>query len=80
MTTSKRKSRPVRKYSAKAKVQVMELSKAGTSIEVELFADKEKLGTLVIGRGSLTWFGKNSKTGQRFPWSKFAAYMDRAAI
>ncbi len=59
MTTSKRRHRPLREHSAKAKVQVMELSKAGTSIEVELFADDEKLGTLVIGWGSLTWFGNN---------------------
>jgi hypothetical protein len=73
-----RKQAPVsrRKHSAKAKVQVMELSKAGTSIELELFADQEKLGRLIIGRGSLTWFGSNWKKGRRFSWSQFAAHME----
>jgi len=27
--------------------------KAGTSIDIELFADEEKIGTIVISRGSL---------------------------
>jgi hypothetical protein len=54
----------------------MELSKARTSIEVDLFADDEKLGTLAIGRGSLTWFGNNWRNGRRFSWSNFAAYME----
>lgn len=65
-----------RKHSARAKVQVMELSKAGTSIDVELFADEEKLGTLIIGRGSLTWYGKKWKNGRRFSWSRFADKME----
>ena len=68
-----------RKHTANARVQVLGLSKAGTSIELELFADAEKLGRLVIGRGSLTWFGANWKRGRRFTWSTFAAVMDRPA-
>jgi hypothetical protein len=35
---------------------------------VDIFVDEEELGTLAIGRVSLTWFGKNSKIGRRFPW------------
>jgi hypothetical protein len=76
MAKKRRHGRLGRKHTAKANVQVMELSKAGTSIDVDLFADDEKLGTLVIGRGSLTWFGKKWKNGRRFSWSRFAAFME----
>lgn len=65
-----------RKHTANARVQVLGLSKAGTSIDVDLFADKEKLGTLVVGRGSLTWYGNKWKNGRRFSWSRFAELMD----
>lgn len=64
-----------RKHTADARVQVLELSKAGTSIDVNLYADDEKLGTLIIGRGSLAWIGKKWKSGRRFSWSRFAEYM-----
>jgi hypothetical protein len=54
----------------------MELSKSGTSIKLEIFAEKEKLGTLIIGRGSMTWYGANWKNGRKFSWPVFAAKMD----
>ncbi len=65
-----------RRHSANARVQVLGLSKAGTSIDIDLFSDEEKLGTLVIGRGSLKWFGNKWKQGRRFSWSAFAKLMD----
>ena len=72
-----RKKRRRRKHTAKAHVELQSLSKAGTSIEIELFAEGEKLGRLVIGRGSLTWFGKGRwKHGRRFSWSRFAEAME----
>jgi hypothetical protein len=74
------KKRRVRKHTANAHVQVLGLSKAGTSIDVDLFADEEKLGKLVIGRGSLTWYGNKWKTGRRFSWSRFAECMDSRVI
>jgi hypothetical protein len=72
-----RKKKRRRKHTAKAHVDVQSLSKAGTSIEIELFAEGEKLGTLVIGRGSLTWFGNRWKHGRRFRWSQFAEKMEQ---
>jgi hypothetical protein len=66
-----------RKHSAKASIQMHELSKAGTSIELEIHAANKKVGQLVIGRGSLTWFGNHWKHGRRFSWSAFADFMDR---
>jgi hypothetical protein len=66
-----------RKHSARASVQVHELSKAGTSIALEIHAANKKVGQLVIGRGSLTWFGNHWKQGRRFSWSAFAEFMER---
>ncbi len=62
-----------RDTTAKAEVKVHDLTKRGTSIKVELYADKERLGTLLIGRGSFTWKGKGEKRGNTFPWSYFAS-------
>jgi hypothetical protein len=65
-----------RKHEANAQVKIFGLSKAGTSIDLELFANEEKLGTLVIGRGSFTWFGAKRKHGRRYSWSRFAEIME----
>ena len=74
---TKRKTASRRVHSANALVQVFGLSKAGTSIHLNIYAEQEKIGTLVIGRGSLTWSGKQWKHGRRFSWSQFAALMER---
>ena len=52
------------------------LSKAGTSIDFHIYADDEKIGTMIIGRGSLTWFGRNRKTPIELNWTRFAQIMD----
>jgi hypothetical protein len=49
------KKKVVKKHSVSANLHVKELTKAGSSIELEIFASKEKIGTLEIGRGSLFW-------------------------
>ena len=71
-----RAKRPRRKHSVRASVQIHQLSRAGTSIDFEVFADEEKIGTLIIGRGSLTWFGRNRKTPIELSWTRFAQLMD----
>jgi hypothetical protein len=71
-----RKRRVKRKHSVRADLQIMELSKSGTSITLEIFADEEKLGTLIIGRGSMTWYGRKWHNGRRLSWPAFAAKMD----
>jgi hypothetical protein len=68
---------PHKKHTAKASVQIHGLAKAGTSIELELFADEERPGTLKIGRGSFMWYGANCKKARRFTWSDFAAKMEQ---
>ncbi len=69
-----------RKHSVKATVQILDLSKAGTSLELEVFAkeprqDRRKIGTVIIGRGSLTWKKDYGKKGRRISWSRFAEMM-----
>jgi hypothetical protein len=68
-----------RKHAVKANLQVMELSKAGTSLELQLFAKDQKLGDLTIGRGSLYWHGRNRQSSKRISWSRFARMMDELA-
>lgn len=60
----------------KAHIQVMELTKAGSAIEFEVFDKGNKLGTVIIGRGSLTWRNSKKHYGKRFHWRKFAKMMD----
>ena len=49
----RKKSR--KKHSVKASFRVMELAKAGSSIELEIFASTERIGTLEIGRDLFEW-------------------------
>jgi len=68
-----------RKHVVRATLNVMELSKAGTSLDLEIYAAGEKIGTLQIGRGSLSWWGGKRKTAKRLSWSRFAQHMDQMA-
>ena len=72
----KKSKRTVRKHTVKANVQILDLTKAGSSMDFEIYAEGEKIGTIVIGRGSLTWFGKKRQHGKRLSWSRFAQLMD----
>ena len=69
----------VRKHEVNAGLTVHGLTKAGTSLELEIFADGEKLGKLVIGRGSLNWSGARRQSSKRISWSDFARHMDELA-
>jgi len=73
------KKRSIRKHSVKANLQVKELSKAGSSLHLEIYAAKEKIGTLILGSGSLFWFGKRRQIRKRIPWTRFAEMMDELA-
>ena len=68
-------------HSVKANLQIFNLSKAGTSLELEVFEQKTrtkrvKLGTVIIGRGSLTWIKRRGQTGRRMSWSRLAEIME----
>lgn len=80
MATKKRASRsPVRKHEVRAELTNVELVKAKSALRLELFANREKLGELEIGRGSMYWRGANRSNQKRIAWTRFAAMMDRLA-
>ena len=72
-----RRKRVRKKHSVSASVQIHELTRAGTSVDFEIFADEEKVGTIIIGRGSITWFGRNRRKSIELSWTRFAELMDR---
>lgn len=74
-----RKKRVSRLHSVRASLNVPQLSKAGSSLELEIYAEEQKIGTLVIGRGSLYWRGGKRHSSKRISWSAFAERMDRLA-
>ena len=73
------KKRLIKKHSVKANLRTVELTRAGSSLDLEIYADKEKIGTLILGRGSLFWFGKKRHIRKRIPWTRFAEMMDEMA-
>ena len=66
-----------KKHEVKVKVQVLELSKAGSGIVLEIFSEGSKLGEIEIGHGSFGWRKASGKLGfRRMDWSTFAAKLD----
>ncbi len=74
-----KKKKLIKKHSAKANLHVVELTRAGSSLDLAIYADNEKIGTMIIGRGSLLWYGGERQLRKRIPWSRFAAMMDELA-
>jgi len=70
------KKRTKKKHSVEAELKVPSLSKAGSSLNLKLYADKEKIGEIVLGRGSLYWYGRSRHKRKRISWSRFAQMMD----
>jgi hypothetical protein len=71
------KKKLIKKHSVTANLHVVELT--GSSLDLEVYADKEKTGTMIIGQGSLSWKGGKRQITKRIPWSRFAAMMDELA-
>jgi hypothetical protein len=69
----------VRKHQVKAKLLNFELAKARSSLNLEIYANEEKIGELEIGRGSLFWYGRNRHKSKRLSWSRFVKMMDELA-
>jgi hypothetical protein len=77
MATARRRS--TRKHQVNVSLQAFDISKAGTSLELEIFARGEKIGDLTLGRGSISWRGRNRQTRKRITWTRFAEMMDELA-
>ena len=68
-----------RKHEVKANLANFELAKARSSLTLQIYANKEKIGELEIGRGSLYWQGRKKQRSKRLDWSRFADMMDELA-
>jgi hypothetical protein len=73
------KRREQRMHAVKAELQVPGLSKAGSSLSLKIYASKLKLGEIMIGRGSLYWYGRYRQKRKRISWTRFAEMMDELA-
>ncbi|KFN42708.1 hypothetical protein [Arenimonas metalli] len=73
------KKQAERKHEVRAQLQNVELVKAKSSLRLEIFAKKEKLGELEVGRGAIYWYGANRQKSKRINWSTFARMMDELA-
>lgn len=81
-TASRSKRRPAgaqRKHAVRALLSIHELTKAGTSLTLDISATGEKIGELEIGRGGLFWRGGRRHKSKRLSWTRFAELMDRLA-
>jgi hypothetical protein len=67
---------PPRKHAVHARLNIPQLAKAGYSLDLEIYAEGEKIGTLIIGRGSLFWRGGKRKGQKQIDWTRFAQIMD----
>jgi hypothetical protein len=76
---SPRKHVNPRKHEVKADLANFELAKARSSLNLQIYANDEKIGELEIGRGSLYWYGRNRHRSKRIDWSQFASMMDGLA-
>jgi hypothetical protein len=72
----KRRKRAVIRHTATAEVHLHDLAKAGASININVYKDDEKIGEVIIGRGSLIWYGRKWKQGRKFSWSRLADVME----
>jgi hypothetical protein len=60
-------------------LNLVELTKAGSALTLEVYQRKSKLGTIVIGQGSFSWFGHKRRHEKEWSWSAFAKLMDKEA-
>ena len=66
-------------HKVKAELHVPGLSKAGSSLKLEIYARDEKIGEIELGRGSLFWRGGKREKRKRIGWTRFAEMMDDLA-
>jgi hypothetical protein len=76
---ARRRARRGHKHEVKAGLSNFDLAKAGSSLNLQIYANKEKIGELEVGRGSLYWYGRGRHKSKRINWTKFADMMDRLA-
>jgi hypothetical protein len=76
---TKRTQRAKKKHAVKAALSNVDLAKAGSSLNLQVYAHEEKIGELEVGRGSLYWYGRSRHKSKRINWTRFAEMMDQLA-
>jgi len=74
---AKKKTNPVHRVTGT--LNLVELTKAGSALTLEVYQTKRKFGTIVIGQGSFSWFGHKRRHEKEWSWSAFAKLMDHEA-
>ncbi|MGZ7033455.1 MAG: hypothetical protein ACXVIJ_15940, partial [Thermoanaerobaculia bacterium] len=73
----KTKRRPV--HRVRGELHVPQLAKAGSSLTLQIYAGDQKIGEIILGRGSLYWRGGKRHRSKRISWTNFAEKMDELA-
>ena len=68
---------PAHRHTVRASLRNVDLTKATTALTLVLHDEGEKMGELVVGRGSFFWKARHGKKRKRITWADFAAMMDR---
>ena len=79
MPRTRKKTTARKKHQVDMTLNAPHITRAGSSLDLEVFAAGEKLGHLTIGAGSINWRGRNRRSSKRINWSRFAEMMDRLA-
>ena len=76
---ARKRRRSKRRHEVKAALSNFDLAKAGSSLNLQIYAADEKIGELEVGRGSLYWYGRSRHKSKRINWTRFAEMMDQLA-
>jgi hypothetical protein len=60
-------------------LNVVEFTKAASALTLAIYESNRKLGTIVIGQGSFTWYGTNRRKPVWWNWTRFSEIMNREA-
>jgi len=56
-----------------------DITKAGSTLVLDVYSEGDKLGVLSMGSGSINWRGRNRRSKKRIDWTRFAEMMDELA-
>src|SRR5690606_34676990 len=72
-----RKTRRRKKHRVDLALTARDITRLGTSVQLEVFAEGVKLGDLDIGSGSVAWRGRHRRSWKRIDWTRFAELMEQ---
>jgi len=75
-----RKKRTQKVHHVTGNLNVVEFTKSGSALNLQIYDKDQMLGEITIGRGSFTWRGARRHTNKRkWNWTRFAELMNREA-